>query len=198
MSEPTTAGSATSASTGELKTPVDLVLDVLVFSPIGFMADARDLVPKLAERGREHLEQQVKVARFIGQFAVAKGGKELGKLFERLRPSSGPSPSTASATAAASARPPASAGGRPAPVGADATVASPSVDVDIPVRRLDGPSASSLAIADYDSLAASQVVPRLDGLTAEELSAVRDYEAAHRRRSTILGKINDLQAAPPA
>jgi hypothetical protein len=55
------------------------------------------------------------------------------------------------------------------------------------------PSVDSLAIPGYDSLAASQVVPRLAGLTSEELVAVGDYEAAHRRRTTILTRIRQLQ-----
>ncbi len=33
---------------------------------------------------------------------------------------------------------------------------------------------------------------RLDGLTAGELDAVREYELAHRGRNTILGKITQL------
>jgi hypothetical protein len=49
-----------------------------------------------------------------------------------------------------------------------------------------------LAIPGYDQLSASQVVERLDGLTPEELDAVREYEVAHRGRSTILGKITQL------
>lgn len=52
--------------------------------------------------------------------------------------------------------------------------------------------APSLAIPGYDQLSASQVVERLDGLTTVELDAVRDYEVAHRGRSTILGKISQL------
>jgi hypothetical protein len=55
------------------------------------------------------------------------------------------------------------------------------------------PTADSLAIPGYDSLAASQVVPRLAGLTSEELAAVGVYEAAHRRRTTILTRIRQLQ-----
>jgi len=49
-----------------------------------------------------------------------------------------------------------------------------------------------LAIPGYDQLSASQVVERLDGLTPDELDAVREYELAHRGRSTILGKITQL------
>jgi hypothetical protein len=52
----------------------------------------------------------------------------------------------------------------------------------------------ALAIPEYDQLSASQVVERLDGLTATELDQVRAYELAHRGRSTILGKIVQLTA----
>ncbi|MDZ7732451.1 MAG: hypothetical protein U5R31_04460 [Acidimicrobiia bacterium] len=58
----------------------------------------------------------------------------------------------------------------------------PPVDVD------------TLAIPDYDSLSASQVVPRLAGLASEELEQVRRYEAGARGRKTILNKIAQLQS----
>ncbi len=71
------------------------------------------------------------------------------------------------------------------------------VEQPIVVRHLrsayDLDEAALLAIPDYDSLAASQVVPRLAGLTADELEAVRAYEAAHRARRTILGRVAQLQ-----
>ena len=54
------------------------------------------------------------------------------------------------------------------------------------------PSAAALPITDYDSLSASQVVSRLQGLSAGELDAVRTYEAATRRRATILSKVQQL------
>lgn len=53
-------------------------------------------------------------------------------------------------------------------------------------------AADALAIDDYESLAASQVVTRLDGLTADELAAVHTFESANRARRTILGKIDQL------
>ena len=49
-----------------------------------------------------------------------------------------------------------------------------------------------LALADYDDLSASQVVDRLEGLSAGDLEAIRSYEAEHRARNTILGKIELL------
>jgi hypothetical protein len=69
-----------------------------------------------------------------------------------------------------------------------------SVNDDRPSRPQSGPDAEALAITDYDSLAASQVLPRLDGLTGEELEAVRRYESEHRGRRTILGRIAQIQA----
>jgi hypothetical protein len=54
------------------------------------------------------------------------------------------------------------------------------------------PSVEDLAIPDYDSLAASQVVPRLTTLEPEELEAVGAYEAANRSRRTILNRVTAL------
>ena len=53
-------------------------------------------------------------------------------------------------------------------------------------------AADALPIPNYDELSASQVVERLDGLDRESLDAIRHYEAAHRGRNTILGKITQL------
>jgi hypothetical protein len=52
-----------------------------------------------------------------------------------------------------------------------------------------------LAIPGYDSLSASQVVERLTGLPTDDLDDVRGYEAAHRNRRTILGKIDQLRSS---
>ena len=51
------------------------------------------------------------------------------------------------------------------------------------------PDEAELPIQDYDSLAASQVVPRLATMSPAELRAVRAYEAAHRNRQTILNRV---------
>jgi hypothetical protein len=59
-----------------------------------------------------------------------------------------------------------------------------------------GPNGSgsppSLAIPGYDSLSASQVVQRLEGLSSPELEEVRAHEAAHRQRRTILHRVEQL------
>jgi hypothetical protein len=59
----------------------------------------------------------------------------------------------------------------------------------------DAPDVETLAIPDYDNLSASQVVPRLGGLSSAELDDVLRYESATRGRKTILNKIAQLRSA---
>jgi hypothetical protein len=63
----------------------------------------------------------------------------------------------------------------------------------VPVDAAEIGDVADLAIPDYDNLSASQVVPRLDGLTPAELEAVSRYERAQRHRKTILNRIAQLQ-----
>ncbi len=50
-----------------------------------------------------------------------------------------------------------------------------------------------LSIPDYDGLAASQIIERLEGLNPAELNDVENYERATRARRTVLGKIAILR-----
>ena len=113
---------------------------------------------------------------------VAKGQQKLAGVFEHVFESGAPAATDAD---------------EPAPNVAMPDIEDDDVEQPIVVRHLrsayDLDEAALLAIPDYDSLAASQVVPRLAGLTADELEAVRAYEAAHRARRTILGRVAQLQ-----
>ena len=51
----------------------------------------------------------------------------------------------------------------------------------------------ALPITGYDKLTANQVVQSLHGLTAEELQAVRQYEANHKNRTSVLRALNARQ-----
>lgn len=55
--------------------------------------------------------------------------------------------------------------------------------------------ADELALADYDSLPASDIVAKLSGLDPDELDAIERYELAHRERRTVLGRIRQLRAS---
>ncbi|MDP8987520.1 MAG: hypothetical protein M3N11_04140 [Actinomycetota bacterium] len=182
----------------ESKSPLDRMVELFVYAPVGLALSARDLVPGLVERGRRQVDPQVGVARMVGQMAVSQGRSQAERALEhavasaqatleqlgvldRTQPTPGPEPSSEPVTPSP---PPSSARPNVAPV----APAAPPVP-----RAGNGPAAAGLAIPDYDSLSASQVLPRLSSLSHDELEAVRAYEHARRGRKTILNKIAQLQ-----
>jgi hypothetical protein len=189
------------------RTPLDQVAaqaaDLFVFAPIGLFFEAPSLLPKLAAQGRVHARN----ARLFGEFAVRHGEAELrrrvgdveqqatdlfrmfGLVTDPQDPASVAEPSPTDATAAASAAGFTPSAGDGASGNGD-TRADTRADAG---STTDAPAADDLAIPGYDSLSASQVVTRLEGLTAAELEAVRTYENAHRGRKTILNKVAQLQ-----
>lgn len=161
----------------EQKRPVDRLLDVFVYAPLGLVMNIEEVLPQLIEKGH----QQVTMARMFGKFAVDAGAQEASKRVGPLVEQAGsivtrrqPAPAAAPATATAS----------PVSVADAAGAARPAELV---------PDPGSLGITDYDALSANQVVPRLEGLSGDELEAVRRYEEANRGRKTILSKIAQLQ-----
>jgi hypothetical protein len=180
---------------------------LFVYAPVGLALTAAEEIPKLAAKGRARVSGQVGMARVVGQFAVAHGRREINKRLSGAGtdrddwqddPGRGPEPETLEA----------------APVREDA-IFVPDSDGLADLRAGPGPESSApdgdgapvaavatgsplpspagLAIPGYDSLAASQVVPRLAGLSPDELAAVGAYETAHRARRTILTRVRQLQ-----
>ena len=151
----------------EARPAVDRVADVVFFGPLGFVLEHRRLLPQMAQRGR----RQVAFTAMIGRFTVRHGRERVQGLIEGL---AGRAPADEPA---------------PAPL-----VAVPSLPTtDVTTETASTMSAAALAIPQYDSLSAIQVVPRLEGLTDTELTQLRDYEVATRSRRTILAKISQLQ-----
>jgi hypothetical protein len=77
-------------------------------------------------------------------------------------------------------------------VEAEVVQALPGGDVEAYGEAGTGLDAGELAIPSYDSLSASQVVQRLAGLSRDEVAAVAAYEAATRRRKTVLDRAEQL------
>lgn len=171
----------------ENKTPVDQLLDLFVYAPLGLALTARDQLPQLIERGRSQVTQQTTLAKMMGQFAVKEGEKEIRKRVERMTQPKSPAPTTASPApdASESASPTASE---------PATTSAPATNGKAAIPEEPKPTGDHLAIPGYDTLSASQVVQRLPGLSDEELAAVRAYEETTRGRRTILTKIGQLQS----
>ena len=119
-------------------------------------------------KGREDLE-----AALVEGQAQAVGVLRLVGLAPPAEPPAGPEPADGAT----------GAGDVPSPVPA------PPPRPDVPEVDVE-----SLPITGYDSLSASQVVPRLDSLSGDELELVRWYELGNRGRKTILNKIAQLQS----
>jgi len=168
------------------------LLDLFVFVPAGIAVSVVEDLPRLAELGREKLGVRVSSARAVGQFAMRAGHDEfrrrsgtlLGRVGPQRRTSSGrPTPS-----------PSGSGGGGPSsgPSGPSGPAADRPVHAVPPVANGHVPAVSTLSIPDFDTLSASQVVQRLDGLNRAELVSVRAYEASTRGRRTILSRVDQL------
>ena len=138
-------------------------LDLLVFAPAGLLLTAVEELPNLIEKGRSRIEMPVRNARFLGKFAVTRAQRDLLDRLTTGRTMEPPTPAPA-----APRPPPRAVPGEPEP---------PPVDGIIP---------------GYDTLSASQVVRRLEGLGPDELRAVHRYEAATRQRRTILHRALQL------
>lgn len=194
------------------------LLDIFVFAPAGFVLSAVEEFPKLAARGRDRLGVRVSSARAVGEFAVLMGRQEVERRSTDLIHRVGKAPGSRSdgptgPVVASEAR----SGGVVSPTEHTADVAvdgsegrgegtrrvgtSTAVTSTTGTRPMgtrptgpDGhvPEPTSLAIPGFDTLSASHVVQRLDGLTRGELVAVRAYEAGTRGRRTILNRVDRL------
>lgn len=198
--------------------PVERLIELALFAPVGLAVSMGDWVAALAERGRNHVEGRIPAARIVGEMAVREGRrraeKALGPLLhqaeeaasEWTRRARGESasarPTTPGSGAGASATSRATGGSSRHRNGdGDAGSSAASRPVSGGGRGAGGtgqagvPSALQLPIPGYDTLSASQVVQRLEGLSAAELDAVSAYEQAGRARKTILTRVSQLRSA---
>jgi hypothetical protein len=171
------------------KSAADRILDLVVFGPAGLALTAAEEFPKLAEKGRHRVEGQVHTARLVGQFAVQMGRRQIettvGNLLSGHRPG---------APVATPASPPAPSSSSAGPTRSAAQ--DPPPGVSAPAAGNGALASDALGIPGYDSLSASQVVQRLEGLSVDELEAIRRHELAHRHRRTILNRVEQLLGVP--
>jgi hypothetical protein len=169
------------------------------------------VVGSLAEKGCAQIADapdQIKKLQALGEMAVNMGRRRLrrkvGARINEVRRTAGdladrtfgngyaPMATAPAATVTAAAPPPAASPKPPAPKPAAppppaASPKPPAPKRPVPKRSLD---VTRLPIPDYDALSASQVTSRLAGLSADELEAVRAYEAANRARKTVLAAVD--------
>jgi hypothetical protein len=212
VSEPDSSsapGSDPSASTGaeDERSPGQQALDALVYAPAGLVLTVLEDLPALTAKGRARIGQQLRNAHAVGRLAVALGQQDLQRRFARPRPPTsepGAEPTGADLSAAGASEAdrggPGEASGRPPVAGAASAgpATGPPGPPVPPVRPApgdllgrSGPPVDA-AIPGYDTLSASQVVRRLDGLGTVELESVLRYETATRDRRTIVHRVQQL------
>ncbi len=175
----------TSPDTPDPRKVAEAALDMLVYAPVGFALEAKELLPKLAERGRN----QVVLARLGARFAVQKAEAEAEKFLARMQADDRDVVAAEPSVSAEPARKPATKSATKAAAKPGAKPSTKRQPASATVGRAAAP-----AIPGYDTLSASQVVPRLDALRPRELEAIRQHEIAHRGRRTILSRIAQLQS----
>ncbi len=158
--------------------PLRRSFDACVVAPIGVVMSVAEEIPVLIAQGRRRLELELGNALFVGRFVVNQKQRQIAARLDELLGHDS-APDAAASNGAAGPAPTASGPERPAPDPAAAAIVGS-------------------ALADYDTLSASQVVRRLESLGPEELDAVRRYEASTRNRRTILNRAGQLLEEQPS
>jgi hypothetical protein len=159
-------------------------VDVLFYAPLGFGALIVEDSPAAVRRVRQELSN----ARFIGKLAVDQGISQLRGRVDEAR-----QPTPAREIVASSDVPEV----RSVSESASAMRNELSTDVDPGGSEAEAmvPAADELALPDYDTLPAIDIVAKLDSLGPEDRDDVARYESANRRRRTVLGKIAQLSSS---
>jgi hypothetical protein len=197
----------------ESSSPADRLLELFVFAPAGLALTLVEELPNLVEKGRNRIEGRTATARVVGQFAVQMGFREVSRLARQLvdpepprRHEAPPRDHKPRQAEPAQTEP---AQTEPAQTELAATEEELS-EIRVPYNgATEGPEQSNaelngfaalgdLAIPAYDTLSASQVVKRLDGLSREELREVGEHERQNRHRATILTKVEQLLSGEPS
>ena len=151
--------------------------DVLVYAPIGLGAMLVEDGPAAMTRARQELRN----ARFIGRLTVDQGIAQMPRRLD----------TDPVADDAPDERPPLAS--TLPDVGDETPTVEP--EPETAVGSDDLPVAGDLALPDYDTLPAIDIVAKLDTLGTAERAAIERYETAHRQRRTVLGKLAQLGVA---
>ena len=180
--------------------PLDQLLDLFVYAPVGMLYEYPEVLPKLIKRGKS----QVQLAKFVGQMALKQqqGSRELPSISPELAADVVGRLITEIGSVIGLAPPKDSPLWGPTSGTDTEADSSPDAAADEPDRgsagqgRRDadgGPKTTErLPIAKYDELTAKDVIFLLDDLTAGQLERVRRHEQSNRNRKTVLAKIDRL------
>lgn len=194
-------------SDDQQRSPVDELVDLLVYAPVGLLYEYEEVIPKLVRRGKS----QVHLAKAVGEMALGRGGTDslgvvaeavasmLARRITEIGASIGLAPPTGFEDEAATDGPAASVE-VDEPVASEAEEPAVSAEADEPAAPVADEPADELdaelppPIASYDTLTAREIIGLLDDLDPAQLARVRAHEEAGRARKTVLGKLDRLGA----
>lgn len=201
--------------------PLDQLVELFVYAPVGLLYEYPEVIPKLVKRGRS----QVQLARLLAQMAAnqarAGGGGSgrpagvppLDTLAAVLAPGLGEAAGAAcnvlarlvtdlgaAVGLAPQQAPPEPASDTTAAPGDEPAGDEPAGDEPAGERSDEQPdegavASSPLPIAGYDGLTAREVIALLGDLTPDQRRRVRFHEQSHRGRRTILARLDQLDQA---
>jgi len=162
--------------------PIDQLVELFVYAPVGLAYEYHDVLPKLIKRGKS----QVQIAKFLGTMAAKQGQKTVeGRLEDVI--------DAASSTVAQGITDVGARVGLAPDPNRDSSGEAPADRVaDDSEELLDD---RPLPIAGYDDLTAKQIVALVPDLEPSQRGRVQAYESAHRARKTILAKLASLAEA---
>lgn len=169
--------------TEDERTPIDDLLDLFLYAPVGLLYEYEEVMATLVRRGKS----QVQLARVLGTMAANRGGSVPANAVVEAVASMVIDRMT-EIGASIGLTPPAA--DRAGPEGATGDDDPATVESHEAVEDGDAP----LPIASYDTLTAREVIGLLDELDAGQLDRIRAHEEANRARKTVLGKLDRLQA----
>lgn len=153
--------------------PVERLLDLFVYAPIGLLATAGEDLDEYVRKGRE----RAVAARMVGEFALKGVDERIGRSIADIEGMARQFLAIVLANAG-----PARREERSTPAGAG------SNDVGPTVEGVDD------LVADYDHMTARDLLPLLDGLDDAALARLEIHETSHRNRSTVLSRIRRLRS----
>ncbi len=171
--------------------PLEQLLELMVYAPVGLLYEYEDVLPQLIRRGKS----QVQLARVFGQMAANQQRQGNGRSGAEAAVSGLASMVAKMASEALSCGP---EDASEAEVEPTTGVRKPSSAPEAPEAESDDDAApaaddaTALPIANYDALTAREIVSLLPDLTAPQRDQVAAYEQTHRARKTVLGKLERL------
>jgi hypothetical protein len=200
--------------------PVDLLVDLFVYAPVGLLYEFDDVFPQLIRRGKSQVQLAQVIAKMasngqgpgVGSVAGTVAGnvagnvaematRQLAQMITDFGASIGLAPAPASEEPTEPSSTDESSSPAELPSGPDGSTSEGSTTVEpkqvakaaVAEAAAAAEAPVQLPIARYDELTAKEIIGLLDDLDPDQRDRIRAYETAHRARKTVIGKLDRLQ-----